>query len=799
MTTSEMRCYGGMGVFGIMVNFGVIQHWFNDIKPWEETDELYDRLTCVVIEGLPILGRNLVAVKSYCRKIWDIGQPIDVILNKKSYPVRIFEEPFVSPCLLSGHKDKWKIKSIDGSIFEEEVVGPSMEVQDEGDSLSGDESPGLWADDSINSLSPNAKGINSIPPVLNPAHSSNGLDFVKPILYESCTGPDVPIVAIPNGHDPLPDLNAPTIHDEPKNHFDLDLDELLSSFQRISDNSNIDPSAIGGRKRKHKKKNLVVGEFGPDSFNSQSNSIGLEDVEATEFIDDSTIRSIWPRSFVDYAFSCSTGASGGILTMWDSCVFSLDSKIYDRNFVVVVGSWAGMSSKIRLINVYAPQANRLVKVISLVIGPNQTAFIAGRQILDGCLIANEIIRMTSIEKSNLLLFKVDFEKAFDSVNWNFLQNVMRQMGFGVKWRKWITYCLSSASISILINGSPTKEFKLERGLRQGDPLSPFLFLIVVEALQISILEACEKGFFKGIHLANNGANISLLQYADDALFFGDWSRTNAMYLIHILKCFELASGLKVNMSKSRLIGLGILMSEVENLANFIGCSHDFVPFINLGLLVGKDECQVIKDFYGDDGGLSSPLNSCGIGGTWCDILKAIENIEAVDNSFKNSFVLKGGNWHGAFLHVAELLMICHPLFPVLEIFIFLRTGVTSRPGQVTRLVPSRFAILLSALKANCLVVMLSESIINGTHGFLGKLTCALGEPLSIGSPLDQTLLFMEFLSPQSVVRFVKRIMKFWTIVSSIVPVCLVFGGKFGVSGIWTRLWCSPRSPSLILP
>ena len=123
-------------------------------------------------------------------------------------------------------------------------------------------------------------------------------------------------------------------------------------------------------------------------------------------------------------------------------------------------------------------ANRLAKVIDSVIGPNQSAFVAGRQILDGYLIANEIIRMANIEKLKLLLFKVDFEKAFDSVNWNFLQNTMRQMGFGIKWRKWIASCLSSASISIVVNGSPSKEFKLERGLRQGDPLSPFFLRIV---------------------------------------------------------------------------------------------------------------------------------------------------------------------------------------------------------------------------------------------------------------------------------------------------------------------------------
>ncbi|GJX34589.1 nucleotide-binding alpha-beta plait domain-containing protein [Tanacetum coccineum] len=353
-----------------------LQHWFNDIKPWEETGELYGKLTWVVIEGPPILGRNLVAVKAIAGRFGsllevgrlnfvsniltpvksliithnmrDIGQPIDVILNKKSYLVRIFEEPFVSSCLLSEHKYKWENKSMKGLMFEEEVVGPSMEVQDEGDSLSGDESPGLW--------------VHEKAPLIRPPDSSLMMSKTENIQVDNV------------GIQADDSINSLSPNAKGKNHFDLYLDELLYNFQRISNNSNIDPSAIGGRKRKHKKKNLVVGEFGPDSFNSQSNSIGLEDVEATEFIggkigysfkptkldaiDDSTMRSLWPRSFVDYAFSCSTGASG---------VFSLDSKICDRNFMVVLGSWAGMSSKIRLINVYAPQASPLKEQLWLAI------------------------------------------------------------------------------------------------------------------------------------------------------------------------------------------------------------------------------------------------------------------------------------------------------------------------------------------------------------------------------------------------------------------------------------------------
>ncbi|GJR68620.1 putative RNA-directed DNA polymerase, eukaryota, reverse transcriptase zinc-binding domain protein [Tanacetum coccineum] len=228
-------------------------------------------------------------------------------------------------------------------------------------------------------------------------------------------------------------------------------------------------------------------------------------------------------------------------------------------------------------------ALRLAKVISSIIGPNQIAFLSGRQILDRVLIANEIIHMANIEDHKLLLFKVDFEKAFDRVCWSFLRDIMVQMGFGVKWLMWMNSCLSSASISVLLNGAPSKEFKMERGLCQGDPLSPFLFLLVAEAIQNVIVESC----YKGIYNTKGGDNMSRIQYADDALFFGKWSRSNANTLIHILNCFEEESGLKVNLAKSRIFRIGVDIEEVKILYSSLGCTHDSIPFLYLGLPVGK--------------------------------------------------------------------------------------------------------------------------------------------------------------------------------------------------------------------
>ncbi|XP_071728773.1 uncharacterized protein [Rutidosis leptorrhynchoides] len=119
-----------------------------------------------------------------------------------------------------------------------------------------------------------------------------------------------------------------------------------------------------------------------------------------------------------------------------------------------------------------------------------------------------------------MIFKVDFEKAFDSLNWEFLDNMLRLMGFGSNWRGWIASCLKTAFISILVNGSPTREFKIGRGVRQGDPLSPFLFIIAAEGLSWLIKSAVSNNLYCGVEIGKDKILISHLQYADDTIFFG---------------------------------------------------------------------------------------------------------------------------------------------------------------------------------------------------------------------------------------------------------------------------------------
>ncbi|GJW45430.1 reverse transcriptase domain, reverse transcriptase zinc-binding domain protein [Tanacetum coccineum] len=150
----------------------------------------------------------------------------------------------------------------------------------------------------------------------------------------------------------------------------------------------------------------------------------------------------------------------------------------------------------------------------------------------------------------------------------------------------------SASTSILVNGSPTDDFRLEHGIWQGDPFLPFLFIIAAEGLNARVREAISKGLFKGISIGDDDVVVSHLQYADDTVFFGEWNVENARVLMCILKCFEEVSRLKVNLNKSRVYGVGVSQNEIEGMARWMGCCVGEFPFTYLGLPIGLNMKRV---------------------------------------------------------------------------------------------------------------------------------------------------------------------------------------------------------------
>lgn len=237
-------------------------------------------------------------------------------------------------------------------------------------------------------------------------------------------------------------------------------------------------------------------------------------------------------------------------------------------------------------------ARRLQKVMNSLIGPLQSSYIEGRQILDGALIASEVIETCKRKGVDATLLKLDFHKAYDSVSWSFLMWILEQMKFPPQWCDWVLSCISSTSASILINGSPSVPFKLQRGLRQGDPISPFLFVFIVEALNQLISKATNKGLWRGVKIGKNELMITHLQYADDTLIFSDANIESLLNIKCVLILFQLASGLQVNFHKSSLMGLNISKTWLKEAASSLLCKEGCIPFTYLGLPIGGNSSRI---------------------------------------------------------------------------------------------------------------------------------------------------------------------------------------------------------------
>ena len=190
-------------------------------------------------------------------------------------------------------------------------------------------------------------------------------------------------------------------------------------------------------------------------------------------------------------------------------------------------------------------------------------------------------------KDNLpsLLLKMDIERAFDHVNWDYLLLVMSKMGFGQRWIDWIRWCISTTNFSILINGTSSDFFHSTRGLRQGDPLSLYLFLLVMEILNQLLFRAKNGGFIERFKVrSSSGVGRDLLHFlfADDTLLFCKANSEQLRYLGWVFLWFEAISGLKVNRDKSEAIPVGRIDS-LDNIVSVLRCRIGKLPSLGLPL------------------------------------------------------------------------------------------------------------------------------------------------------------------------------------------------------------------------
>ncbi|XP_033143430.1 uncharacterized protein LOC117132712 [Brassica rapa] len=280
------------------------------------------------------------------------------------------------------------------------------------------------------------------------------------------------------------------------------------------------------------------------------------------------------------------------------------------------------------------------------ISETQSAFVAGRQITDNIMIAREMfhaLRTKPGGRVKRMAIKTDMSKAYDRMEWSFIEAVMRKMSFSEMWIDWIMRCITSVKYKVLMNGEPRGNNVPGRCLRQGDPLSPFIFILCTEALVSLLNQAENQGKITGMRAARACPSVSHLLFTDDSIFFYKAEPRECEEVMKVVRKYEKASGQRINFDKSSLL---------------------------FGKRVPANDRQQIKDTLGiqNKGGMGSYLGiSEDISGSKCKLFSFLkEKLLHRVNGWTGRWLSKGGK---EFLIKSILLdlptyVICSFLLPL---------------------------------------------------------------------------------------------------------------------------------------
>jgi hypothetical protein len=199
---------------------------------------------------------------------------------------------------------------------------------------------------------------------------------------------------------------------------------------------------------------------------------------------------------------------------------------------------------------------RMEPIVSRIIQRSQTTFMKGRDIMNNILALHEILHETKCKGQTRVVLKLDFKKAYDKVHWGFLMKCLRVRGFNSTWCGWIEKILHNGIVAVKVNGHLGPYFQSYKEVRQGDPLSPFLFNVVADCLTHMVMQAQQHSLISGLisHLIPNG--VAILQFIDDTIMCLENDMEKARNVKLMLYIFEQMSDLNINFEKSEIILVG---------------------------------------------------------------------------------------------------------------------------------------------------------------------------------------------------------------------------------------------------
>ncbi|KAL2893324.1 LINE-1 retrotransposable element ORF2 protein [Bienertia sinuspersici] len=242
--------------------------------------------------------------------------------------------------------------------------------------------------------------------------------------------------------------------------------------------------------------------------------------------------------------------------------------------------------------------SRLKEVLPDLISENQGAFVHGRYIVHNIMVCQDLVRRYGRKNNSpSYMIKLDLRKAYDTVEWNFIEEMLREMCFPNLFTEWIKECFTSPSFSLVLNGSPNGYFKSCRGLRQGDPLSPLLFVLGMEYLSRILNNLHDDSTFK-FHPRCKGIKLTHMCFADDLIMCCRGERNSVEKLLHCFNEFSRASGLQANNSKTELYTSGMKEEEVNKILADSGFKLGKMPFKYLGVpicskRVNASQCEIL--------------------------------------------------------------------------------------------------------------------------------------------------------------------------------------------------------------